>query len=333
MSTPVALVLPGVEPHPSLARGPVEGAVASRNPLPVLPMRAPAAPCPPVLIIGMHRSGTSVVARALAELGLDLGAHADRLRPWRPQRTQREYNQNKEAALFLQLNRWAFRLAGAAWDRPLPVRDLAAYPEARALVTEHFRFVLRSPRAISFLGLRDYLRYRTPARLDRPWGWKDPRTTFALPLWLDLFPDARVLHVERDARDVAASLQARHRQLLDARTARRLRLRFDGAFRDSAKNMELFDGIRAARLDGALALHEEYVAEARRHVAAAGARGATVAFEALVAAPEAELARMARFCGLAPSADALARVAAHLEKSRSRAHRAGPSRPAPADAT
>ncbi len=32
----------------------------------------------------------------------------------------------------------------------------------------------------------------------KAWGWKDPRNTFTLPMWLSIFPKARVLHVLRN---------------------------------------------------------------------------------------------------------------------------------------
>ncbi|MBW1793701.1 MAG: sulfotransferase [Deltaproteobacteria bacterium] len=41
------------------------------------------------------------------------------------------------------------------------------------------------------------------------WGWKDPRTTLTLPLWLKLFPKARIIHVIRNGIDSALSLWRR----------------------------------------------------------------------------------------------------------------------------
>jgi hypothetical protein len=41
------------------------------------------------------------------------------------------------------------------------------------------------------------------------WGWKDPRNTLTLPLWLKLFPNARVVHVIRNGINAALSLWRR----------------------------------------------------------------------------------------------------------------------------
>jgi hypothetical protein len=41
------------------------------------------------------------------------------------------------------------------------------------------------------------------------WGWKDPRNCLTLPIWLSIYPGARVLHIIRDGRAVALSLADR----------------------------------------------------------------------------------------------------------------------------
>jgi hypothetical protein len=44
------------------------------------------------------------------------------------------------------------------------------------------------------------------------WGWKDPRNSITLPVWLKLFPDARVIHIVRNGVDVAESLYRRQQR-------------------------------------------------------------------------------------------------------------------------
>ena len=39
-----------------------------------------------------------------------------------------------------------------------------------------------------------------------PWGWKDPRNTFTLKIWLKIFPQAKVLNIERHPLDTSLSL-------------------------------------------------------------------------------------------------------------------------------
>ena len=38
-----------------------------------------------------------------------------------------------------------------------------------------------------------------------PWGWKNPRSMYVLPLIVGLFPDVRFIHLVRDGRDMATS--------------------------------------------------------------------------------------------------------------------------------
>src|SRR5438552_8059242 len=137
---------------------------------------------PPIIVIGMHRSGTCMLIGILQELGLCIGTMID---------------PNNEAPLFVTLNVWLLRQSGATCESPEAVRHLLDNPEARAVAADHLRRTLTTPRVASYLGWGAYLRYRTPANLDVAWGWKDPRTTYTLPLWLDLFPDARLVHIYR----------------------------------------------------------------------------------------------------------------------------------------
>src|ERR1700685_2157824 len=152
-------------------------------------------PSSPIIIIGMHRSGTTMIARMLEAMGLFVG---------------KKKESNHEALFFLRIDRWLFSQCGASWENPQPIYYLVENAEARAMTTDYIaRYLLPSPRAISYLGLKKYLRYWTPANLRVPWGWKSPLSTYTLPLWLDIFPDAKVIHIYRPGVDVRNSLRAR----------------------------------------------------------------------------------------------------------------------------
>ncbi|MGD8430072.1 MAG: sulfotransferase, partial [Ectothiorhodospiraceae bacterium] len=257
--------------------------------------------------LGMHRSGTSMVARLLSELGLFLGWHKD---------------VNHEAWFFLRLNEWLLRQCGGSWDNPEPVRHLLANPEGRRITAEYLRFVLASPRALQFLGPWRYLAQRNVATLAEPWGWKDPRTTYTAPLWLDLFPEARVIHVYRHGVDVAASLQRRQKRSTDDADRRFRRRRPIHAV--LPKRGGFTESWRCADLDEALSLWSGYVSRARQVVAEHGDRALEVCYEDLLSAPQRELRRIAVFCGLDVDGDALVRAAGRPRASRALAYRADP---------
>lgn len=155
---------------------------------------------PPVIVIGMHRSGTSMVMRLLARLGLFTG--------W-------ELDANAEAVFFVLRNEAILHAQGGRWDDPSPIDRLLAEPRLRERLRDAMRRELDSPATISYLGPLRFLRWRSLQRLSFAWGWKDPRNTLLLPLWLEIFPDARVVHVVRNGIDVALSLAHREQQRLE----------------------------------------------------------------------------------------------------------------------
>ena len=149
---------------------------------------------PPLIIIGAHRSGTSLLAKLLHVSGVFMGA---------------KRNQHDEAEFFFKQNERILRLAHAEWDIPAPVDFLlACKPIYNQLITE-MEHRLAVEEARSFLGNDHNGQLESIKEQTTPWGWKDPRTTFTLPLWLRIFPEAKVLHVVRNGIDVAASLHKR----------------------------------------------------------------------------------------------------------------------------
>lgn len=261
---------------------------------------------PPVIIIGMHRSGTSMVARMLEELGLFVG---DRKMA------------DHEPYFFLGLNDWMLRQCGGAWDQPEPIRHLLENGEVRALAGDYIRYLMQTPRAVSFMGWRNYRQYRTPCNLDLPWGWKDPRNTYTLPLWLDLFPGARVIHIYRNGVDVASSLKVRTERALERTKAlheRRKKLRLYGL---RPKRGGFTGSLRCASLEGGFDLWESYLAEAHEHVLNLGERAVEIRYEDFLAEPHEHLASLTGFCGLSPGKAAIAATAHRVDKNRAYSYR------------
>ena len=131
---------------------------------------------------------------------------------------------------------------------------------------------------------------------DRPegqrWGWKLPETSHAMPVMARLFPEARCIHLVRDGRDVAFSPFLapkapfwRKIYFNDASIYRwRGHAMTQRAYRDHG---HLFN---AARWVNSVTL-------GRAHGAMLGERYLEVRYEALVANPAAEMARLAAFLG------------------------------------
>ena len=136
----------------------------------------------PLIIVGMHRSGTSLVARLLVHAGLYLGGS------W--------VDENQEAYHFIRANRamlgeGTVRLHDYGWTAPK---------------TDGF---IQARRGYAEQCARDMSPFFAEREDGQAWGWKDPRNCLTLPVWLSIYPAARVLHVLRDGRAVALSLTDR----------------------------------------------------------------------------------------------------------------------------
>jgi len=154
----------------------------------------------PLIILGMHRSGTSLAVRLLTGVGLHLGSHLSR---------------DAEAVFFQKLNRRIFQAVGVKWGYIDPLIEAMGSQEfideqtqimLRALFKEK-NLLRREIKISEFFGpilWKDIKQNTLPH-----WGWKDPRTTITFPIWLRIFPKAKVLHMLRNGIDVAISTHRR----------------------------------------------------------------------------------------------------------------------------
>lgn len=263
----------------------------------------------PIIIIGMHRSGTTMLVRQLEALGLFMG--------WKKE-------DNSESTFFLNINRWLMGQTGGSWDNPQSIHYLLENETARRKVAAYIdRYLLRTPRTISYLGLRRYLGHRSPFALDTPWGWKCPLNTFTLPIWLDLFPNAKVIHIYRHGVDVAHSLKKRGER--DGNPAR-----FEGFYykwpllHTVRPKVGEFVRVRCNTLEGGLSLWEEYFTEAHNHVIALGKQALELRYEDYLEQPRLALKEIAQFCNVGAPDDTMEAVANLVKKERAYAFREKP---------
>lgn len=264
----------------------------------------------PVIIIGMHRSGTTMITRLLEAIGLFVGRNKDT---------------NDEAMLFHRINEWLVSQCGGFWDHPEPIHELIESKDIRSLVTDYIgHYLLKSPRTIGFLGWRKYLHYGNLHDLDFPWGWKSPLNTYTLPLWLDLFPDAKVIHIYRHGVDVAQSLRVRGRR--EMRRTRFQELYYDLRFLHWIwpKRGSFIESVRCDSLEGGLSLWEEYLSEARSHISSLGRQATQVRYEDFLTEPTHTLKELAAFCGVTADDITVEQVARRLKTERAYAYRRNP---------
>ncbi len=244
---------------------------------------------PPILIVGMHRSGTSLLTGLLRRLGLITGWSLS----------------NEESVFFHLLNLEIERATGGRWDDPTPIERAAADPNVLAYLLPRLRRELASVRVAFYLGARRFWRQRSLEDLDQPWGWKDPRNTFTFDIWRYLFPGARILHIYRCGVDVAASLRARERSRVQALSG--------------------YASPRCRTLHGAFSLWREYVDKAFSLLPDGGEKDILhVRYEDFLASPKVVLTEMVEFCGLQPCLRVWEKVIAQVNPERAFAFRKDP---------
>jgi hypothetical protein len=140
----------------------------------------------PVPIVGMHRSGTSMVAKLLQRAGLNLGPDSVLMPP--AEENPEGFYEHLE---FVRLNDEVLNEAGAGWDCP----PAAAF-DWTSPVLEPFR---DRARALAH-----------SLEPGGPWGWKDPRTSLTLPFWRSAIGPLRAIVVVRNPLEVVTSLHRRN---------------------------------------------------------------------------------------------------------------------------
>lgn len=256
-------------------------------------------PHPPVIILGMHRSGTTMITQLLERLGLFTGKDTAR---------------NAESRFFLGLNMWMVSQPSGGWANPEPVDSLIETPAIYQPTLEFVRDRVDSFHLAGYLGLRRWLQYRSINNLDFPWGWKDPNNTFTLPVWMDLFPDAKVIHIQRHGVDVAASLQHRAEKEFEHRLRKWKRLR---VYYHLTKPKRPFATLQTWYLENGLDLWERYVDRARHHIRTLpDHRTMELRYEDFLGDPEPELRRMAEWLELPADEKDICTAAADIDRSR-----------------
>lgn len=133
------------------------------------------------IVLGMHRSATSLIAKGLAG-EINMGA--------RYQPMQDNPQGHWENWDFVYLNDSILEAAGGSWDNP-PSRERIL--EAGKAFTTAIKHLVESFN-----------------QLGEHWGWKDPRTALTIECYQPYLVNPHYIAVFRNKHEVAKSLQARN---------------------------------------------------------------------------------------------------------------------------
>lgn len=220
----------------------------------------------PLLILGVHRSGTSMLTRMVEKLGVFVG---------------NDLQQDYESNTVIAINNAYFTGSQSSWDCPTYVRaaENGNNPIAR-LLTSNF----------------DEIKSRF-GPMNGLWGMKDPRFVVTLPLWQDVFPNLRAMVIRRDVRDIASSLYKRHCRLVEQGVF--------PATGDFVKGQIKFTQ-RCSTPDGALEFAEEQVETLRGYKSEGLLDGCLeLEYKKLVSDPVEELSRIASWLAISVPQSAL----------------------------
>ena len=134
----------------------------------------------PILICGAPGSGTSLVTKVLRRSGVFVGSDAG------PQEARKFH----ESVCFREANNL---ILNATIGFPHA-------PKTTAQFLQHIEMLEQNPQELASLVdvkrlLRQYWRSKEPCLL---WGWKDPRNSANVLLWRKLFPELRILTVNKN---------------------------------------------------------------------------------------------------------------------------------------
>jgi len=268
-------------------------------------MTEPSTAMPPIIVIGMHRSGTTMLTEFMRDMGVFMGSVRER---------------NGESVFHLRENSWLLEQCGARWDYPDRIEMLLKNERLMDLFAAYLRERQRSARAATVFHGAGRV-FGLMGRAERGlWGWKDPRNSLTLPLWLRLYPDAKIVHVIRHGVDVAHSLQKRYGQIIDG---------FDSQLKRSPTLFRLRPrrGVHLSDMNDlnfGLNLWSHYESACLNHVVELGKRAHSVRYEEFLEDPKHICRSLSDFVGFDMSGPSFEKATSKLRADRGFAYLSNP---------
>ena len=233
----------------------------------------------PLIVTGMHRSGTTLLVQLLEKNGIFFGAHQD---------------ENKESIFFQRINRWLVSINNSYWDNPKSFDNLKD-DDNNLLILKLKQVLNRRISSSLFFGCKNFFLNRRFDNFPIQWGWKDPLNTFTLDIWRKIFPDLCIINIVRNPLDVSCSLINRQKKL-KIKDSDRINNYFNSFIPLLAINKgTIYRSFNINSIDDCLNLYKKYYNQininSRNNI-----KQLNIKFEKLVNNPEQEMLKIYNFC-------------------------------------
>ena len=255
----------------------------------------------PIIIAGMHRSGTSMVTNILQKLGLTIGSKLD---------------SNHESIFFQRINIWMMSLLGSSWDSPKSFENIDKDVKENIII--QLNKLLNSRTNSLYFGWSSIIKKGSFNEIDRPWGWKDPRNSFTSSIWKEVFPHSKSIHIIRHPVDTAESLFRRQKK------ERKKDIQREKKYSDLVKSLlsithtSYNSSMLLNSYDDCFNLIDSYYTQISDN---ADQEALVIKFEDIISNPEIEIQNMLSYCNLPSNEKDIANVAKDIDKSRGYAYR------------
>ena len=237
----------------------------------------------PIIISGIHRSGTSLLTRIMENNSVFFGKSKDI---------------NNESLFFQNINKWIMSTNSSTWDNPKSFIDTVDQ-DSFDMLTDKIKILLNSHSNFRYFGPKYFFNKKNFFKLDYQWGWKDPRNIFTLPFWITLFPLSKVIIVKRHPYDDSLRLINRNVKLKnkDSKNIYNTTPYFLIPFLNLS-NFSNLGSLNISTIEDAMALYDIYYFEINKIIKKYKDNIFLLRYEDIVLNSESTLIELFNFCNL-----------------------------------
>ncbi|MBV68095.1 MAG: hypothetical protein CMG26_07055 [Candidatus Marinimicrobia bacterium] len=256
----------------------------------------------PILLSGMHRSGTSMVTKILKDFSLEIGHKLD---------------DNNESLFFQRINIWMMSLMGSSWDNPQSFNSIN--DNIKDDIVYQLQKLIDSRANSLYFGWSSVIKNKSFSDIEKPWGWKDPRNVFTQNIWRQVFPDIKMVQIIRHPVDIAVSLMKRQKKEIKSDILRK---------KKSSNVIKALLSISHSNYNSSMILNsyndcfkliEIYFDEITRNPSS---NSLLIKFEDILSNPEFEIGSLLDFCSIPYNPEQLSEIISTIDPTKGFSYKA-----------